>query len=89
MLNPDSNIKIYLCCPITDMRKGINGLSILASQTISQNKNTAISTGAMFVFKGKRSESGKPASSLKLAPIRTQHAAFTALRSSISKANVI
>ena len=57
MLNPNSDTKIYLSCAVTDMRKGINGLSILASQTISQNNNnTAISTGAMFVFKGKRSD---------------------------------
>ena len=56
MLNPNSDNKIYLACAVTDMRKGINGLSILASQTISQSKNDKISTGAMFVFKGKRSD---------------------------------
>ena len=51
MLNLGSETKIYLSSGITDMRKGINGLSILASETISDK----ISTGAMFVFRGKRS----------------------------------
>ena len=58
MLNPNSDTKIYLSCAVTDMRKGINGLSILASQTISQNNNNknTMKAGAMFVFKGKRSD---------------------------------
>lgn len=52
MLSLNSDIKIYLSCGITDMRKGINGLSILASNVISET----MSTGAMFVFRGKRSD---------------------------------
>jgi transposase len=70
MLNLGPNIKIYLSCQLIDMRKGINGLSILASNLISKNKNhdtknqdiknhksaSNISTGAMFVFRGKRSD---------------------------------
>ena len=53
MLNLGANTKIYLSSGITDMRKGINGLSILASEAIPDKK---ISTGAMFVFRGKRSD---------------------------------
>jgi transposase len=53
MLNLGSDTKIYLSSGITDMRKGINGLSILASVAIPDKK---ISTGAMFVFRGKRSD---------------------------------
>jgi transposase len=53
MLNLDSDTKIYLSSGITDMRKGINGLSILASVAMPDKK---ISTGAMFVFRGKRSD---------------------------------
>lgn len=53
MLNLGSDTKIYLSCGITDMRKGINGLSILANEVVSNNK---IPTGAMFVFRGKRSD---------------------------------
>ena len=53
MLNLGSDIKIYLSLGITDMRKGINGLSMLASSLISDNR---ISTGAMFVFRGKSAD---------------------------------
>lgn len=53
MLNLGSDTKIYLSNGVTDMRKGINGLSILASEAISDKK---ISTGSMFVFRGKRSD---------------------------------
>ncbi len=57
MLNLGADTKIYLSSGITDMRKGINGLSILASEAISGNNDKAkISTGAMFVFRGKRSD---------------------------------
>jgi transposase len=52
MLNLGSETKIYLYSNIVDMRKGINGLSILASTAISDK----ISIGAMFVFRGKRSD---------------------------------
>ena len=57
MLNLGSDTKIYISSGITDMRKGINGLSILASEAISQKDSRGkISTGAMFVFRGKRSD---------------------------------
>jgi transposase len=52
MINLGSDVKIYLSCALTDMRKGINGLSIIAGGIISES----ISTGAMFVFRGKRSD---------------------------------
>lgn len=52
MLNFGSSYKIYLCTGPTDMRKGINGLSILAQSVIADN----LSTGALFVFRGKRSD---------------------------------
>ena len=52
MLSLNTNTKIYLACGVTDMRKGINGLSILAAEVISEK----IPTGAMFVFRGKRSD---------------------------------
>ncbi|MDA7705273.1 IS66 family insertion sequence element accessory protein TnpB [Rickettsiales bacterium] len=53
MLNLGTDIRIYLSSGITDMRKGINGLSILASSIISDNR---ISTGAMFVFRGRSAD---------------------------------
>ena len=52
MLNLDSNIRIYLCTGNTDMRKGINGLSILANALIN-NKSF---NNAMFVFRGKSAD---------------------------------
>ena len=53
MLNLGADVRIYLSCGVTDMRKGINGLSLLAGQVVSSNK---LSTGSMFVFRGKRSD---------------------------------
>ena len=52
MLNILASNKIYLCTGSTDMRKGINGLSILA-QTILSEK---FCNGALFVFRGKRAD---------------------------------
>lgn len=33
MLNPDTNIKVYLACGDTDMRKSINGLSSIVENS--------------------------------------------------------
>lgn len=44
--------KIYLCTGHTDMRKGINGLSILASSLLADQGLTS----AMFVFRGKSAD---------------------------------
>ena len=52
MLNIESGSKIYLCTGHTDMRKRINGLSILAQSVISDKLNT----GALFAFRGKRAD---------------------------------
>jgi transposase len=49
MLVPGSNTKIYLYTGLTDMRKGVNGLSLLAQDILSNQ----FSSGAMFVFRGK------------------------------------
>ena len=52
MLKIETGVRIYLCTGHTDMRKGINGLSILAQYLISDKLNT----GALFVFRGKRAD---------------------------------
>ncbi len=52
MLNLSSNIKIYLATGHTDMRKGIQGLSALAQDSLAKKP----CSGAMFVFRGKRSD---------------------------------
>ncbi len=46
------NIKIYLCTGATDMRKGMNGLTMLAEQILSEQ----YCNNAMFVFRGKRAD---------------------------------
>ena len=52
MLNIGSDIRIYLYNGSTDMRKGINGLSLLAESILSDQ----FCNGAMFVFRGKRAD---------------------------------
>jgi transposase len=52
MLNMHSSCKVYLCVGSTDMRKGINGLSILAQAILSEK----FCNGALFVFRGKRAD---------------------------------
>lgn len=49
MLAHSSHSKIYLCTGHTDLRKGINGLSLLAQEIASEQ----FSSGAIFVFRGK------------------------------------
>lgn len=46
------NIRIYLCTGATDMRKGMNGLTMLAEQLLSER----YCNNAMFVFRGKRAD---------------------------------
>ncbi len=49
MLTPGSNTKIYLRTSYTDLRKGVNGLSLLAQSMVLAE----FSSGAMFVFRSK------------------------------------
>lgn len=46
MFMPSANIKVYLAMGITDMRKSINGLSILVSEHLNLNPFS----GHLFVF---------------------------------------
>ncbi|MBM3466586.1 MAG: IS66 family insertion sequence element accessory protein TnpB [Alphaproteobacteria bacterium] len=55
MLNTPRDIKIYLCTGCTDMRKGINGLSVLAQRLLSE----AFASGGMFIFHGKQADKVK------------------------------
>ena len=52
MINFEPNITIYLACGQTDMRKGVNSLSLLANSLISQHANS----GALFVFRGRSAD---------------------------------
>ena len=52
MLNLGCDIKIYLCTGHTDMRKSINGLSLLAEGLLPKG----FASGALFVFRGKTAD---------------------------------
>jgi transposase len=50
MIGPPIGARIFLACKPVDMRKGMNGLSMLVQQTLGQDPLC----GALFVFRGKR-----------------------------------
>jgi transposase len=52
MLTPGANTKIYLFFGYTDMRKGINGLSLLTQSIVGGG----FASGAIFVFRGKSAD---------------------------------
>jgi transposase len=52
MIAPGTGVRVYLACGVTDMRKGINGLSALA-QNVLRQKPTG---GAAFAFRGRRGD---------------------------------
>ena len=52
MINIDSKIKIYLYAGDTDMRKGMNGLAMLAEENIPEK----YSKEGLFVFRGKKGD---------------------------------
>jgi transposase len=45
-----AGVRIYLACGVTDMRKGFDGLSILAQDTLKQDPFA----GHLFCFRGRR-----------------------------------
>ena len=52
MIGPGTGVRVYLACGVTDMRKGIAGLSAIAQDVLRQ-KPTG---GAVFVFRGRRGD---------------------------------
>ncbi len=52
MIGPGTGVRVYLACGVTDMRKGIEGLSMLAQDVLRQ-KPTG---GAVFAFRGRRGD---------------------------------
>lgn len=52
MLDIGHDSKIYLCTGYTDMRKGINGLSILSQSIVLDQYDKSI----LFVFRGKKAD---------------------------------
>ena len=49
-LPPPAGMRVWLACGRTDMRKGIDGLAMLAQQVINENPFD----GALFAFRGRR-----------------------------------
>lgn len=52
MITPGSNVRVYLACGVTDMRKGIDGLAALTQNLLRQNP----AGGAVFAFRGRRGD---------------------------------
>jgi len=49
-LGPPPGIRVWLACGRTDMRKGMDGLAMLAQQVLNENPFG----GALFAFRGRR-----------------------------------
>jgi len=52
MIGPGSNVRVYLACGVTDMRKGIDGLAALVQSGLRQKPTS----GAVFAFRGRRGD---------------------------------
>ncbi|ULR42420.1 IS66 family insertion sequence element accessory protein TnpB [Rhizobium sp. K102] len=52
MIGPSGNVRVYLACGVTDMRRGIDGLSALVETVVRE----APGSGAIFGFRGKRAD---------------------------------
>jgi len=52
MIGPGTGVRVYLACGVTDMRKGIAGLSTIAQDVLRQRP----SNGAVFAFRGRRGD---------------------------------
>ena len=50
MMSVPSGARVWLACGHTDMRKGMDGLAMLAQQVLEENPFS----GALFAFRGKR-----------------------------------
>ena len=52
MIPLPTNTQIWVACGATDMRKGFDGLGMLAQEVLKQNPHS----GHLFVFRGKRAD---------------------------------
>ena len=52
MIAPGSGVRVYLACGVTDMRKGIAGLSALVQEVLRHKP----ASGAVFAFRGRRGD---------------------------------
>lgn len=52
MITVPAGVKVYLACGVTDMRKGFDGLSLIAQDALKQDPFS----GAIFAFRGRRGD---------------------------------
>lgn len=52
MIGPGANVRVYIACGVTDMRKGIAGLAAIAQEQLRK----APTSGAVFAFRGRRGD---------------------------------
>jgi len=52
VISPGTGVKVFLACGVTDMRKGIAGLSAVAQNVLHENP----CSGAVFAFRGRRGD---------------------------------
>ena len=52
MIGIPGNVRVYLACGVTDMRKGFDGLAAAVQERIAQDPFC----GHLFVFRGRRGE---------------------------------
>lgn len=52
MIGPGANVRVYLACGVTDMRKGIDGLAALVQEGLRQRPTS----GSVFAFRGRRGD---------------------------------
>ena len=52
MIGPGANVRVYLACGITDIRKGIDGLAALVQSGLRQKPTS----GAVLAFRGRRGD---------------------------------
>jgi transposase len=50
MIAPGPSVRVWLACGYTDMRKGMDGLAMLAQQVLEEDPFS----GALFAFRGRR-----------------------------------
>lgn len=52
MITVPAGVRIYLACGVTDMRRGFDGLSMMAQDVLKQDPFS----GAIFCFRGRRGD---------------------------------
>ena len=49
MIGPPGNVRVYLACGVTDMRRGMPGLALLVQEGLKRDPHA----GDVFVFRGR------------------------------------